>query len=69
MDIFQYWLERKQGRLITPLRLMTSDIKRCDLVTADLTLMHFNQVNNNFNNYVINNGINPVALGYAPISR
>ena len=69
MDIFEYWLEKNRKRLVTLPRLMTSDIKRCDLVTADLTLMHFNQVNNNFNNYVINNGINPVALGYAPISR
>lgn len=73
MNIYEYWSKRQRGEAIVReimLPIMFGG-RATGAALSEETLRdyHTHADLNRFSNYVLNNRINPAALGYTPISR
>lgn len=72
MNIYEYWSKRQRGKAIA--REIMHPIMfgaRAGAALSEETLRdyHTHADLTRFSNYVLDNRINPAALGYTPISR
>ena len=80
MDIYEYWCENRHRIKLQKLivgglgtEFVTSSgyatLLQPQMTADNLERLHVQNTNTRFLNHMINQKINPVALGYAPISR